>query len=170
MPFPLLLPRGARPPFRADVRRLNRWTAADWKWIRRRPHSLPGKFNAGQKLNSAFVAGSIPVMLATGAIMKWFGPFPLSWRTGSTFVHDLVAIALFIAIVGHIVKALSEPDEAASNVARSNTRSISSVDGDARPLAHRRRRQPPRQPVRRRRHCSTATSAGASSVASSSST
>jgi formate dehydrogenase subunit gamma len=110
LPFPLLFAALRSAPFRADVRRLNRWTRADSQWIRRRPH-VARKFNAGQKLNSAFVAGSIPVMLATGAIMKWFGPFPLSWRTGSTFVHDLVAIALFIAIVGHIVKALSEPDK-----------------------------------------------------------
>jgi formate dehydrogenase subunit gamma len=57
------------------------------------------------------VAGSIPVMLVTGSIMKWFGPFPLAWRTGATFVHDLTAIGLFIVTVGHIVKALSDPEK-----------------------------------------------------------
>ena len=52
-----------------------------------------GKFNAGQKLNAIFVAGCIPVMLATGGIMRWFDPFPLAWRTGATFVHDWTTLA-----------------------------------------------------------------------------
>jgi formate dehydrogenase subunit gamma len=110
LPVPLVIAALRSAPFRADVRRLNRFTSDDWRWFRRRPpeHGQP-KFNAGQKLNSAFVAGSIPVLLVTGAIMKWFEPFPLSWRTGATFVHDVVAIILLVAIVGHIVKALSDP-------------------------------------------------------------
>ena len=109
LPFPLLIGALRSRPFRADAGRLNRWSSEDWKWLWRRPNT-PGKFNAGQKINAAVVAGSIPVMLATGSIMKWFGPFPLSWRTGATFVHDLMAITLGVFIVGHIAKALSEPD------------------------------------------------------------
>ena len=35
-----------------------------------------GKFNPGQKLNAAFIAGAAIVMLATGSIMKWFEPVP----------------------------------------------------------------------------------------------
>jgi formate dehydrogenase subunit gamma len=68
-----------------------------------------GKFNAGQKLNATFVLGTIPVMLATGGIMRWFSPVPLDWRTGATFVHDWIAIALLLVILGHIAKALIEP-------------------------------------------------------------
>ena len=68
-----------------------------------------GKFNAGQKLNAVFVAGCIPLMLATGSIMRWFSPFPLAWRTGATFVHDWVALALVVVITGHILKALADP-------------------------------------------------------------
>ena len=109
LPVPLVIAALRSATFRAEAGRLNRWTAEDWKWLRRK-ESVPGKYNAGQKLNAAFVAGAIPVMLATGSIMKWFGPFPLSWRTGATFVHDVVAIVLFFVIVGHIAKALMEPD------------------------------------------------------------
>jgi formate dehydrogenase subunit gamma len=109
LPIPLLIAAFGSAVFRAEAGRLNRWTAEDWKWLRRKK-SVPGKYNAGQKLNAAFVAGAIPVMLATGSIMKWFSPFPLSWRTGSTFVHDVIAIVLFFVIVGHIAKALMEPD------------------------------------------------------------
>jgi formate dehydrogenase subunit gamma len=107
LPVPLLVATFRSAAFRADMRRLNRFTGDDWNWLRRRINR-PGKFNAGQKLNAAFVAGAIPVMLVTGVIMKWFHPFPLSWRTGATFVHDLMAIALFFVIVGHIAKALSD--------------------------------------------------------------
>ena len=68
-----------------------------------------GKFNAGQKIFAAFVGGAMPVMLATGSIMHWFKPFSVDYRTGATFVHDWVAIGLFIAVPVHIFKALSEP-------------------------------------------------------------
>jgi formate dehydrogenase subunit gamma len=84
----------------------------DRRWLLslgRRARDRMGKFNAGQKLNAIFVAGSIPVMLATGAIMRWFDPFPLAWRTGATFVHDWIALVLLVVVVGHVGKALAEP-------------------------------------------------------------
>ena len=113
LPVPLLVAvlgrHGAR--LRADLGRLNRWSRDDARWFRRgRRHQVAlGKFNPGQKLNAAFVAGAAIVMLGTGSIMKWFSLFPLDWRTGATFVHDWVAIALLVVIVGHIGKALAEP-------------------------------------------------------------
>jgi formate dehydrogenase subunit gamma len=97
---------------RRDVRRLARWSDADVVWIRslgRRGRAGVGKFNAGQKANAVFVASAMVVMAMTGSIMRWFDPFPLSWRTGATFVHDWIGIALWIAITGHIAKAITEP-------------------------------------------------------------
>jgi formate dehydrogenase subunit gamma len=35
--------------------------------------------------------------------------FPLSWRTGATFVHDWVFLGLGVVIVGHILFALNDP-------------------------------------------------------------
>ena len=117
LPVPVLLGAAGRwgTQLRRDVGRINRWTRDDARWFRRRNRARPGrvevgKFNAGQKLNAAFVAGAIPVMLGTGSIMHWFRYFPVDWRTGATFVHDWIAIALFFIIFGHIVKALAEPD------------------------------------------------------------
>jgi formate dehydrogenase subunit gamma len=114
LPVPLLLAYAGhwRDAVRHDVRRLARWSVDDRRWLLslgRRGRERMGKFNAGQKLNATFVAGSIPVMLATGAIMRWFDPFPLAWRTGATFVHDWTALALLAVVVGHIAKALREP-------------------------------------------------------------
>ena len=112
LPVPLLL-GWLSPMFRADVGRLNRWSADDKRWLRtfgRDPLVELGKFNPGQKLNAAFTAGAIVVMLATGYIMRWFDPFPLAWRTGATFVHDWLAAALLVTITGHIVFALRDGD------------------------------------------------------------
>jgi formate dehydrogenase subunit gamma len=114
LPVPLLAAYAGhwRDAVRRDVRRLARWSTDDRQWLLslgRRGHKRMGKFNAGQKLNAIFVAGCIPIMLATGSIMKWFDPFPLAWRTGATFVHDWLAITLLLVIVGHILKALAEP-------------------------------------------------------------
>ena len=97
---------------RRDVRRFARWSTDDRRWLLslgRRGRDRLGKFNAGQKLNAIFVAGCIPLMLATGGIMRWFDPFPLAWRTGATFVHDWIALTLLVVIIGHIGKALAEP-------------------------------------------------------------
>jgi formate dehydrogenase subunit gamma len=114
LPVPLVLAYSGRwrAALRRDVRRLARWSVDDRRWLfswGRRGRSTMGKFNAGQKLNAIFVAGAIPVMLATGGVMRWFDPFPVAWRTGATFVHDWIALALLAVIVGHIGKALAEP-------------------------------------------------------------
>jgi formate dehydrogenase subunit gamma len=123
LPLPLLLGvagswgRGLR----RDVSRINGWTEADLQWLRglvdtasgRRQTALRpqlGKFNAGQKLNAAFVVGGGLVMLGTGALLHWYVPFPLSWRAGATFVHNWLAVTFVIVIVGHITLAVAVRD------------------------------------------------------------
>jgi formate dehydrogenase subunit gamma len=115
LPVPVAL--GALGPWgrslRDDFGRLNRWLADDRRWFRTlgRDRSIRlGKFHPGQKLNAAFTAGAIPVMLLTGSVMRWNHPFPLHWRTGATFVHDWTATALFFTIAGHIFKAVSDAE------------------------------------------------------------
>jgi formate dehydrogenase subunit gamma len=121
LPFPLLLGIAGRRwgrRLRGDLRRLNRWIPDDRQWLRDRGwrrgwhagNVQLGKFNPGQKLNAAFTGGAIVLMLATGSIMRWYKLWPLRWRTGATFVHDWVAIGLFVTITGHIVYALRDGD------------------------------------------------------------
>jgi formate dehydrogenase subunit gamma len=109
------------------LKRFNRWTADDRRWIgillwggagriRRLAQLNIGKFNPGQKLNAAFVAGAGLVLLATGVVMRWYHPYPLSWRTGATFVHDWLAVAVGLVILGHIGMALRDPDAMRSMV------------------------------------------------------
>jgi formate dehydrogenase subunit gamma len=123
LPFPVLISilgywgKGLRD----DVSRLNRWIPDDRTWLRVsfgdaerrrrvRAQLRLGKFNAGQKLNAAFTAAAILIMLGTGVIMKWYHPYPLAWRTGATFVHDWLAVAMVVIIFGHICFALKDPE------------------------------------------------------------
>jgi formate dehydrogenase subunit gamma len=114
LPMPLLLGvltrKGAR--LRDDLRRLNRWAPGERRWFRRsaRDQVRLGKFNPGQKLNAACIAGTGLVMLATGSIMHWFSAFPLDWRTGATFVHDWFALGIWALVLGHISFAIRDGD------------------------------------------------------------
>ena len=101
--------------YRADVRRLSRHTETDREWLhnrawrreRARELALPvGKFNAGQKLNASFQCGAILVMTGTGTLM-WFPHLVgVSARTGATFVHDWLALAIGFVVIGHVWFAL----------------------------------------------------------------
>jgi formate dehydrogenase subunit gamma len=113
LPVPILLGL-LSPAFRADLRRLNRFPTSDWRWLRSRTRHdgtvRVGKFNAGQKLNSAFTAGAIVVLLGTGVLMYFVGAVRLSWRTGATFVHDWFALGLGLLILGHLYFAIKDPE------------------------------------------------------------
>jgi len=106
----MALPRLGR-HLRADVHELGQWTKNDRRWLRRRTRVAPaGKFNGGQKLAAAAFAGLFAMQLLTGALMHWNQPFADDWRTGATFVHDWVYLALVVLTVGHIHRALREPE------------------------------------------------------------
>ncbi len=111
MPVPLIVGYATSARFRSDVSRLNRFTPDDWRWLRpsRRVDDMAiGKFNAGQKLNAAFTLGSTLVMLATGAVLTFSSLFSDRTRTGSTFVHDWLALAIAIVVLGHMWKAAND--------------------------------------------------------------
>lgn len=112
LPLPIVLGAALSADFRSDVSRLNRFGPADRRWLRsreRRSGGLPvGKFNAGQKLNSAFVAGAVLVLFGTGLMLHYFAFFTDDIRTGATFVHDLFAAAVVIVSGGHVWMAYGD--------------------------------------------------------------
>ncbi|MGW5511061.1 cytochrome b/b6 domain-containing protein [Streptomyces albogriseolus] len=116
LPVPVLAALVSR-AFRADLARLNRFGPHDRVWLRaalrrdRRPASRPaGKFNAGQKLYAAWIAGATLVMLGTGLLMWFTHLTPLVWRTAATFVHDWLALTVGIVLAGHVGMALADPE------------------------------------------------------------
>ncbi|AKJ14172.1 formate dehydrogenase [Streptomyces incarnatus] len=116
LPVPVLLGLASR-AFRADLRFLNRFGPHDKVWLHaalvrdKRHSSRPaGKFNAGQKIYAAWIAGATLVMLGTG-LMMWFTHLaPLMWRTSATFVHDWLALTIGVVLAGHIGMALGDPE------------------------------------------------------------
>ncbi|MFI1396570.1 cytochrome b/b6 domain-containing protein [Streptomyces sp. NPDC020681] len=116
IPAPFLLGLASR-AFRGDLRRLNRFGPHDRVWlraVRRRDHSPESrpaaKFNAGQKIYSAWIAGAVLVMIGTGLLMWFTDLAPLVWRTSATFIHDWLALAIGIVLIGHIGMALADPE------------------------------------------------------------
>ncbi|HXA60788.1 MAG TPA: cytochrome b/b6 domain-containing protein [Streptosporangiaceae bacterium] len=117
LPVPMLLGLASR-AFRGDLRRLNRFGPHDRDWLRRSDRRavqidgrgiVPiGKFNPGQKLSAAFFAGAIFVMLGTGLMLTFPNPWPTDWRTGATFVHDWLTLAIFVVFLGHLWFALQD--------------------------------------------------------------
>lgn len=113
LPVPLLAGLATR-SYRADLRRLNRFTRTDWQWLRsktRRDGRLAvGKFNAGQKLNAALSSGAIGALLVSGTVMHFTGLTRITWRTGATFVHDWFALGVGLLVAGHIWFAVRDAD------------------------------------------------------------
>ncbi|MEY9949433.1 cytochrome b/b6 domain-containing protein [Kitasatospora sp. GAS1066B] len=113
LPVPLLLGLASR-ALRRDLGRLNRFLPYDRAWLkaalRRSFRRRAGKFNAGQKLFAGWIAGAVLVMLGTGLLMWFTHLAPLVWRTGATFVHDWLALAIGIVIAGHLYMALGDPE------------------------------------------------------------
>jgi formate dehydrogenase subunit gamma len=111
---PLILGAAARPGgrrLRADLRELSQWSRADRGWLRRRTRGVAvGKFNGGQKLVTAAFTGLFAMQLVSGSVMFWHDPFPNAWRTGATFVHDWAYLGLAFAVIGHVIKAIGEPE------------------------------------------------------------
>ncbi|MDX2642744.1 cytochrome b/b6 domain-containing protein [Streptomyces sp. PA03-1a] len=114
LPLPALAGLASR-AFRRDLRLLNRFAPYDRGWLRdalrRVPHDrrAAGKFNAGQKLYASFAAGAVLVMLGTGLLMMFPHLSGLVWRTGATFVHDWLALAVAVVVAGHLWMAADDP-------------------------------------------------------------
>ncbi|MEV7687430.1 cytochrome b/b6 domain-containing protein [Streptomyces bungoensis] len=116
LPVPSLLGL-LSPDFRADLRRLNRFAVYDRQWlraVRRRrtgPKARPaGKFNAGQKLYAGWIAGAVLVMMFTGLLMWFIGFLPFISRTSAIFVHDCLAWAIAVVVIGHMRRAFRDPE------------------------------------------------------------
>lgn len=114
LPLPIaggIVLRRAGAGLRADLHELSWWTDADRQWLRRSTRRTPrGKFNGGQKAAAVLFGGLLVAQLLTGALMHWNGAFPDDWRTGATFVHDCAYLALVVLVLGHIGRALREPE------------------------------------------------------------
>jgi formate dehydrogenase subunit gamma len=111
----LVLVHGRR--LRATLREMEVLDRQDLRWLRGVPARLgglgvappQGRFNAGQKLNTAVTAGLMVVAYVTGILM-WLGERDAAYRfPGTVLIHDWTMMALIVLVAGHLYMALVNP-------------------------------------------------------------
>jgi formate dehydrogenase subunit gamma len=116
MALPMLVGLAVSPELRGDVRVLARLTRVDREWLRRRDRRTAalrvGKFNGGQKLAAATMAGAGLVLLGTGLLL--LAPvridLPDGVREGATVTHDLFTFGVLLLLGGHVWLAARHPE------------------------------------------------------------
>jgi len=96
---------------------LERFDSDDGRWLAEVPRRImsgtpappQGRFNAGQKLNTAVVAGLMVVSYISGFLL-WYGERNTAYRFAGTInVHDDVMWLLIFLVIGHLYMALVNP-------------------------------------------------------------
>jgi formate dehydrogenase subunit gamma len=110
----LLLVLSAPGELHRTARDLDAFDEDDRRWLRwavRRsgPEPPQGRFNAGQKLNTAVIAGLMVVFTISGTLM-YLQETDASFRgTSAILVHDVAMYVAVPIVVGHLYLALLNP-------------------------------------------------------------
>jgi formate dehydrogenase subunit gamma len=98
---------GARKLLRT-ARELDEFDRDDARWLLGR-HAPQGRFNAGQKINSALTA-AFTVLFFVSGLLLWFGERHTQLRFASTVVlHDGLTYISLLLLVGHLYLAVIHP-------------------------------------------------------------
>ena len=99
---------GDRRGLRRTLRELDLFDEDDRLWLRRRARPQ-GRFNAGQKLHAALVAG-FAFLFAVSGFLLWLGERDTRFRWASTILlHDGLMYVSLILLLGHLYLALIYP-------------------------------------------------------------
>ena len=120
LPLPMLFGLLMSGELRSDVTALGRMTHIDRMWLRRSDRRgaglRVGKFNGGQKLAAATMAGAGLVLIGTGVLL--LAPLRLNLpdgvREGATVTHDLFTFGLLLLLGGHVWMAMRHPEARAA--------------------------------------------------------
>jgi formate dehydrogenase subunit gamma len=93
---------------RRTLRELDLFDDDDRGWLRRQPRPQ-GRFNAGQKVHAALVAG-FAFLFAVSGFLLWLGERDTRFRWASTILlHDGLMYASLVLVMGHLYLALIYP-------------------------------------------------------------
>jgi formate dehydrogenase subunit gamma len=97
---------GNRRALRRTRRDLERFTADDLRWLRRRP-APQGRFNAGQKAHASVQAALAVLFTVSGALL-WLGERNTDFRLpGTIALHDVAMFTGGALVAGHVVMAFA---------------------------------------------------------------
>jgi formate dehydrogenase subunit gamma len=110
----LLLLVSAPGELQRTARELDSFDEDDRRWLRwavRRNGAEPpqGRFNAGQKLNTAIVAGLMVVLTISGTLMYLQETDAAFRGTSAILVHDVAMYVAVPIVLGHLYLALVHP-------------------------------------------------------------
>jgi formate dehydrogenase subunit gamma len=90
-------------------REIDDFDADDLRWLTLRKPAPQGRFNAGQKINTALNAAFTILFLVSGLLL-WFGERNTSLRFASTVVlHDGLMYVSVALLIGHLYLAVIHP-------------------------------------------------------------
>ena len=99
---------GDRRGLRKTLRDLDLFDDDDRLWLRRKPRPQ-GRFNAGQKVHAALIAGFTSLFAVSGFLL-WLGERDTRFRWASTILlHDGLMYASLVLLMGHLYLALIYP-------------------------------------------------------------
>jgi formate dehydrogenase subunit gamma len=109
----LLVPGNLR-ELRATAREIDRWDDDDRRWLlwslgRGGAEPPQGRFNAGQKLSTALVAGLLVIFTASGTLMYLQEADARFRGTSAILVHDIATWVALPLVCGHLYLALVNP-------------------------------------------------------------
>jgi formate dehydrogenase subunit gamma len=91
------------------AREIDSFDRDDLRWLAGKKPAPQGRFNAGQKINTALTAAFTVLFLVTGLLL-WFGERNTSWRFASTVVvHDGLMYVALVLLIGHLYLAVIHP-------------------------------------------------------------
>jgi formate dehydrogenase subunit gamma len=100
---------GDRRGVAATAREIDSFDGDDVRWLTGRKPAPQGRFNAGQKLNTALNLAFMVLFLVSGLLL-WFGERDTNLRFASTVVlHDGLMYVSLALLVGHLYLAVIHP-------------------------------------------------------------
>lgn len=109
---------GDRQAFRIWIKEITTWEKSDFQFLSGFPKEffgghpqLPeqGRFNAGEKVNSLLTLGGGTILTITGFGMWYADSLPLWFVRWCYPLHDLAALMMTAAIIGHMYLGLLHP-------------------------------------------------------------